>query len=55
VQVQPLAEVLGSPARAQALHDAVASMSDAVLAYRSLGAVREPLLAWLAERARVSA
>ena len=51
VQVQPLAEVLSSPARAQALHDAVASMSAAVLGYRSLAGVREPLLAWLAERA----
>lgn len=55
VQVQPLAAVLDRPARAQALHDAVASMSDAVLAYRSLGGVREPLLAWLAARARAPA
>ena len=51
VEVQPLAEVLDSPARASALHDAVASMSEAVLAYRSLAGVRAPLLAWLAERA----
>ena len=51
VQVQPLAAVLDSPARASALHDAVASMSEAVLSYRSLGGVREPLLAWLAARA----
>ena len=55
VQVQPLAVVLSSPARAQALHDAVASMSEAVLAYRSLGGVRAPLLAWLAERAQAAA
>jgi hypothetical protein len=33
------------------VHDAIASMSDAVLAYRGLAAVREPLLAWLRERA----
>lgn len=50
VEVQRLAEAIDTPARAAALHAAVASMSDAVLAYRSLSAVREPLLAWLAER-----
>ncbi len=51
VDVQPLSSVLHSRERAQALHAAVASMSPAVLAYRGLTAVREPLLAWLAERA----
>ena len=51
VQVQPLAALLDSTARAQALHDAVASMSETVLTYRSLRGVREPLLAWLAARA----
>ena len=51
VQVQPLADAVASPARAAALHAAIASMSDAVLAYRSLAAVRGPLLAWLADRA----
>ncbi|MBA4175539.1 MAG: hypothetical protein C0505_03105 [Leptothrix sp. (in: Bacteria)] len=51
VEVQPLAQVLGTPRRAATLHDAIASMSPAVLAYRSLGGVREPLLAWLASRA----
>jgi dimethylamine monooxygenase subunit A len=51
VDVQPLAQVLTTPARARALHGAVASMSPAVLAYRGLTAVREPLLAWLAARA----
>ena len=51
VQVQRLADALDSPARAQALHDAVASMSPAVLGYRGLQSVREPLLAWLSERA----
>ena len=51
VDVLPLAQAIDSPARAQRLHDAVASMSEAVLAYRSLSAVREPLLAWLAARA----
>ena len=47
VQVQPLAEVLQLPGRAQSLHDAVASMSPEVAAYRGLSAVRAPLLAWL--------
>ena len=41
--------------RAQRLHDSVASMSEAVLAYRSLTDVREPLLAWLAAEAARSA
>lgn len=52
VGVQPLAEVLAaSPGRAARLHEAIASMSPAVLAYRGLEPVREALLAWLAERA----
>jgi hypothetical protein len=51
IDVQPLAEVLDSPARAQALHDAVASMSPEALAYRGLQPVREPLLHWLRARA----
>jgi dimethylamine monooxygenase subunit A len=51
VDVVPLAQAMDAPERAQRLHDAVATMSDAVLAYRSLGAVRAPLLAWLAARA----
>lgn len=48
VEVQPLAAAIHSPARAAALHAAVASMSAAVLAYRQLTAVRAPLLTWLA-------
>ena len=51
VQVQALSEALHTPQRALALHDAVATMSPAVLAYRGLQGVREPLLAWLAARA----
>ncbi len=51
VEVQRLAAAVAQPERAAALHDAVATMSPAVLAYRDLDAVREPLLAWLAERA----
>lgn len=50
VQVQRLADVLATPAHAQALRAAIASMSPAVLAYRNLALVREPLLAWLASR-----
>lgn len=50
VDVEPLARAVDTPARAAALHDAVASMSPAVLDYRGLTAVREPLLAWLAAR-----
>ena len=53
VDVQPLAEALHTPARAAALHAAIASMSPAVLAYRGLNTVREPLLHWLAEQAGV--
>ncbi len=51
VEVQPLADALDTPQRAAALHDTIASMSPAVLAYRNLAGVREALLAWLAQRA----
>jgi len=51
VDTQPLARAIDSAAKAQRLHDAVASMSPAVLQYRSLGAVRGALLEWLARRA----
>jgi dimethylamine monooxygenase subunit A len=51
VEVEPLALAIDSAAKASRLHDAVATMSEAVLAYRSLAAVREPLLAWLAAKA----
>lgn len=47
VDVRPLAAALTSASQAQQLHDAVASMSDAVLAYRSMTPVRDRLLAWL--------
>jgi dimethylamine monooxygenase subunit A len=52
VDVVPLAAVIDRPERAQRLHDAIESMSPAVLAYRGLAVVRGPLLAWLDERAR---
>jgi hypothetical protein len=47
----PLAHAIDTTEKAARLHDAIASMSDAVLAYRSLTAVRAPLLGWLAARA----
>lgn len=50
VDVQPLAAALAAPARAARVHDALASMSDAVLDYRGLRPVRDRLLRWLAAR-----
>jgi dimethylamine monooxygenase subunit A len=50
VDVQPLTQAIDSPDRARRLHDALASMSLAVLEYRALAGVREPLLAWLRRR-----
>jgi hypothetical protein len=50
VDTVPLAHAMATPAQARKLHDAIASMSDAVLAYRRLSGVRTPLLAWLAAR-----
>jgi dimethylamine monooxygenase subunit A len=47
----PLADAVTSADAARRLHDAIASMSPAVLAYRRLDAVRDRLLAWLASRA----
>ncbi|MBC7601351.1 MAG: DUF3445 domain-containing protein [Ramlibacter sp.] len=51
VMLQPLAEAVTTPERAQRLHDSLASMSQAVLDYKSLARAREPLLRWLSERA----
>jgi len=51
VEIASLAEAIDSTEKAARLHDAIATMSDSVLGYRGLGAVREPLLAWLASRA----
>ncbi len=55
VDVQPLADAVNTPARSALLHAALASMSPAVLDYRGLSAVREPLLAWLHARAQAQA
>jgi hypothetical protein len=51
VEVQPLAQAIVTAAQAQRLHDALASMSPAVLDYRSLRVPRDRLLAGLAQRA----
>lgn len=52
VMLQPLAEAVDTPAKAVRLHDALASMTDAVLDYKGLAQARAPLLQWLAGRSR---
>ncbi|GAC1601432.1 MAG: hypothetical protein NVS3B2_04320 [Ramlibacter sp.] len=47
VMLRPLADAVTTAARAQRMHASLASMSDAVLAYKGLVAAREPLLRWL--------
>ena len=54
VETHPLARALAAPADARQVHDALASMSRSVLAYRGLTGARERLLQWLMERAGVS-
>jgi dimethylamine monooxygenase subunit A len=51
VQLQPLTRALATPGQARQLHDALASMSPAVLAYRGLTDARDRLLMWLDARA----
>lgn len=50
VESQPLAQAITDPAQAQRLHDALHSMSAAVLAYRGLTDARDRLLSWLHAR-----
>ncbi|HSW22518.1 MAG TPA: heme-dependent oxidative N-demethylase subunit alpha family protein [Burkholderiaceae bacterium] len=50
LEVHPLAQALADPARAGRVHDALASMSPAVLEYRGFTAVHDRLLRWLAAR-----
>jgi len=50
VESAPLAEAVTSADAARRLHDAIASMSPAVLAYKRLDRVRDRLLAWLDTR-----
>lgn len=52
VDVTPLASALRGPDDARRLHDALSTMSDAVLSYRGLTSVRAPLLDFLARRAQ---
>ena len=54
VETQPLALAMAAPADARRVHDALASMSASVLAYRGLTDARERLLTWLAGRADLS-
>lgn len=51
VSLAPLTQALTDPAQARQVHDALASMSPAVLDYRGLTAARDRLLQWLARRA----
>lgn len=51
VEHRPLLAAIGSAGQARALHDALATMSAAVLAYRGLADARDRLLDWLARRA----
>ena len=55
VESLALAAAVADGDAARRLHDAVASMSPAVLAYRGLSEVRERLLAWLASRSQAPA
>jgi hypothetical protein len=48
VMLQPLVQAVQAPGAAARLHDSLASMSQAVLDYKNLGAARAPLLRWLA-------
>jgi hypothetical protein len=50
VMRQPLPDAIRDPADAQRLHEAFASMSEAVLDYKHLRPAREPLLRWLRAR-----
>lgn len=50
VMLQALPQAVDSPDKARRLRDSLASMSEAVLAYKGLAPAREPLLHWLAAR-----
>jgi dimethylamine monooxygenase subunit A len=51
VMLKPLGEAIAPAGSARTLHDSIASMSDAVLAYKGLAPARDSLLAWLSRRA----
>ncbi len=50
VTLQPLVEAVQTTAQAQQLHDAIASMSPAVLQYKNLTGAKAALVQWLARR-----
>ncbi|WP_298924566.1 heme-dependent oxidative N-demethylase subunit alpha family protein [uncultured Ramlibacter sp.] len=50
VMLEPLVHAVDTPYKAQRLHDSLASMSDAVLAYKNLAATQPLLLRWLRTR-----
>jgi len=50
VMLAPLAQAVQNSEQAGRLHDALASMTPAVLRYKALARARAPLLAWLAAR-----
>ncbi len=52
VESRPLAEAVSDADRARRLHEALATMSSAVLGYRGLTDAQPRLLAWLAKRAQ---
>ena len=52
VQSGPLRNAFDTPAQAGQVHEALRTMSPAVLAYRGLTDARDRLLAWLTEQAR---
>ncbi|MEJ8835927.1 heme-dependent oxidative N-demethylase subunit alpha family protein [Ramlibacter sp. AN1133] len=52
VMLQALPQAARAPEAARRLHDALATMSEAVLAYKNLAPARERLLAWLAQESR---
>jgi hypothetical protein len=51
VMLQPLTQAVRNAGGARRLHDALASMSDATLAYKQITPARERLLQWLSRRA----
>ncbi|MEY2618858.1 MAG: hypothetical protein RL522_1860 [Pseudomonadota bacterium] len=55
VQLAPLVQAIDTPAKALRLHDSLASMSEAVLAYKGLAPARPRLLQWLAMVATAAA
>lgn len=47
VMLRPLVQAVATREQARRLHDSLASMSDAVLAYKGMAPARKPLLRWL--------